>query len=142
MSFSWCRRKDVQLYPGWNPLFTLNEPYIINFRMDLSCFYIALQFMRSMAQFTPTYSLQRHNLPRTGGKLCHETTFFLNAIFLKQFISDLKLLLPGMHHILKYTYIFHLVTLLSWPHFKVTLSKKWQYSPHSPLPILENYSIF
>ena len=71
----------------------------------------------SMAQFTPTYSLQRHNLPRTGGKLCHDTTFFLKAIFLKQFISDLKLLLPGMQHILKYTYIFHLATLLSWPHF-------------------------
>ena len=78
LSSSWCRRKDVQHYPGWNPLFTLNKPYIINFLMDLSCFYIALQFMRyiSMAQFTPKYSLQRHNLPRTGGKLCHETTFF------------------------------------------------------------------
>ena len=136
LSSSWCRRNDVQHYPGWNPLFTLNKPYIINFLMDLSCFYIALQFMRyiSMAQFTPTYSLQRHNLPRTGGKLCHETTFFLKAIFLKQFISDLKLLLPGMHHILKYTYIFHLATLLPWPHFKVNLSKKWPLlTPLSPI---------
>ena len=63
-----------------------------------------------MAQFTPWYSLQPHNLHHTGGKLCHKTTFLPKAIFLKQFIPDPKFLLPGMHNILKYMYIFELET--------------------------------
>ncbi len=113
-----------------------------NFVLNLSCFHIALQLItlkcsvllqKSLAQFTPTYSTQRHNLPRTRAKLCHKTTFSPKAIFLKPFISDQKLLFSGMHHILKYMYILKLKALLSWPHFKVTLSKNWHNSPHFPL---------
>ncbi len=112
-----------------------------NFVLNLSCFHIALQFItlkcsvllqKSLAQFTPTYSPQRHNLPHTRAKLCHKTTFSPKAIFLKQFISDPKLLFSGMHHILKYMYILKLKALLSWPHFKVTLSKNWHNTPLSP----------
>ncbi len=113
-----------------------------NFVLNLSCFHIALQLItlkcsvllqKSLAQFTPTYSPQRHNLPRTRAKLCHKTTFSPKAIFLKPFISDQKLLFSCMHHILKYMYILKLKALLSWPHFKVTLSKNWHNSPHFPL---------
>ena len=108
-----------------------------NFVLNLSCFHIAVWFItlkcsvllqKSLAQFTPNVFPQRHNFPRTRGKLCHETTFFPRAIFLKQFISDPKLLFSGMHHILKYMYILKLKALLPWPHFKVTLSKNWHNS--------------
>ncbi len=113
-----------------------------NFVLNLSCFHTALQLItlkcsvllqKSLAQFTPTYSPQRHNLPRTRAKLCHKTTFSPKAIFLKPFISDQKLLFSGMHHIMKYMYILKLKALRSWPHFKVTLSKNWHNSPHFPL---------
>ena len=59
-----------------------------------------------MAHLTPVYSDEWHILPRTRGKMCHKTTFFSKAIFLKQFIWDPKWLLPGMHNILNYINIF------------------------------------
>ncbi len=108
--------------------------------LHLSCFHIALQLItlkcsvllqKSLAQFTPTYSPQRHKLC-TRAKLCHKTTFSPKAIFLKPFISDQKLLFSGMHHILKYMYILKLNALLSWPHFKVTLSKTGTTHPNFP----------
>lgn len=82
---------------------------------------------------------QLHNLPQcilskgttypTPGACC--ATFFSRKLY---FLYAGHLQIAYMlHHILKYMYIFYLKELLSWPRFKVTLTKNWHDSPHSPL---------